>query len=367
MIIPAKLLEPTFGFWRQAARDILLSSVAATIAWWLAGALLGHHQPVFAAIAALVCLSPGVASHGRQAVGMIAGVALGIAAGLIGLRFSGVDVALRIAAVTLVAMFAAVSFGLNAVMVIQAAGSAIIVVGTGTASAGTARLEDAAVGGLLGLLFSQVLFTPDPVFGIRQAAVAFLEAVRDLLADLADPDASRDVRGLHDRLDSVQIRNATLRNAIDSARAIERRTLRGLVSHQRIDAMVARFDEPSRELGTSAILLGQWTLQARRCVVDDAPSAAWLRASAARCARAARALRNEADGSHRADEPVFDGDRRRDDHAAGAARSGSADEPGASALLLSSVDEALGRIAADADGGSVRVARSVASPSGDVR
>ena len=101
---------------------------------------------MFAAIAAIVCLSPGVASHGRQAVGMLIGVGIGIAAGEWA-RSIPLDPTLRIALVTPVAMLAAASFGLNAVMVIQAGTSAVLVVSSSQSGVGFERFADAGIGG----------------------------------------------------------------------------------------------------------------------------------------------------------------------------------------------------------------------------
>ena len=46
---------------------------------------------------------------------------------------------------------------------IQAAVSAVLVLALGPASAGVVRLLDVLAGTAVGLLFSQVLLTPDPV------------------------------------------------------------------------------------------------------------------------------------------------------------------------------------------------------------
>jgi uncharacterized membrane protein YgaE (UPF0421/DUF939 family) len=64
----------------QAWRDAAVSAIAG-IAWVLAIWLFGHPHPVFAAVTAIVCLSPGLPSHGKQAVGLMLGVATGIVIG----------------------------------------------------------------------------------------------------------------------------------------------------------------------------------------------------------------------------------------------------------------------------------------------
>ena len=73
----APLIERLAFRWSSAWRDALASAIAAALAWILATHLLGHVHPVFAAISAVVCLAPGLPSHGKQAVGLMVGVATG--------------------------------------------------------------------------------------------------------------------------------------------------------------------------------------------------------------------------------------------------------------------------------------------------
>ena len=206
--------------WRQSCCDVLLSTIAAALSWWTATALLGDHAPVFAAIAAIVCLSPGVASHGRQAVGMLIGVGIGIAAGELA-RSIPFDPTLRIALVTPVAMLAAASFGLNAVMVIQAGGSAVLVVASSQSGVGFERFADAGIGGCIGLLFSQVLFTPDPIAIVERAGTRLVLAVE---------------RGQSNA--EVRAAGAKLEDALASAQAIARWTLRGRLSASAIASTI---------------------------------------------------------------------------------------------------------------------------------
>jgi uncharacterized membrane protein YgaE (UPF0421/DUF939 family) len=60
---------------------IAQAAVAAGIAWFLAHTALGHSQPFFAPIAAVVALAADVGGRGAQAAQMLADVALGVAVG----------------------------------------------------------------------------------------------------------------------------------------------------------------------------------------------------------------------------------------------------------------------------------------------
>src|SRR5215208_3439878 len=76
-----KIIRTIFQRWCVGWSDSLASALAAGLAWALAHQLLGHPQPVFAAVAAIVCLAPGMASRGGQAVNMMLGLVTGIVVG----------------------------------------------------------------------------------------------------------------------------------------------------------------------------------------------------------------------------------------------------------------------------------------------
>ena len=77
----SSLIERVVSRWSSAWRDALASAIAAALAWILAQHFFGHAHPVFAAISAVVCLAPGLPSHGKQAIGLMVGVATGILVG----------------------------------------------------------------------------------------------------------------------------------------------------------------------------------------------------------------------------------------------------------------------------------------------
>lgn len=66
---------------RAAFTRALAAALAAAFAFWVAHRWLGHPQPVFAAISALICLAPGIPSHVRQGLGLMVGVTIGILVG----------------------------------------------------------------------------------------------------------------------------------------------------------------------------------------------------------------------------------------------------------------------------------------------
>jgi uncharacterized membrane protein YgaE (UPF0421/DUF939 family) len=148
---------------KLAFTRVLASTIAATVAFWVAQHLLGQHQPIFAAITAIICLAPGILNHFRQSVNLIAGVSIGIIVGeLIFLipydlgpyDFSGAHVALAV----FIAMTLASAFATTPVVPIQAGVSALLVILMGPQNAGFIRFLDVIVGVCTGLLFAVVFF-----------------------------------------------------------------------------------------------------------------------------------------------------------------------------------------------------------------
>jgi uncharacterized membrane protein YgaE (UPF0421/DUF939 family) len=149
----AKIFERESEAWREA----LASALGAALSWILAQRLLGHQQPVFAAISAIVCLSPGLPSHTKQTMGLLLGVATGIVLGELSLVLPADIPLLRITLAAFLSMIVAASYGLAALVPIQAGVSAILITVFGPAADGPNRLLDVAVGAAVGLLFSQLL------------------------------------------------------------------------------------------------------------------------------------------------------------------------------------------------------------------
>lgn len=143
---------------KAAFGHCVASAIAAALAYWLARELIGHPQPVFSAIAAIICLAPGVADHIKQGVFMMAGVAIGVAVGELSLFFPDTWWDLRLALSSFVAMLIAASFIAAPVAVIQAGASAMLILLLGPREAGFARLLDVSVGAAIGLAFATVFF-----------------------------------------------------------------------------------------------------------------------------------------------------------------------------------------------------------------
>ena len=154
---------------RETAWPITQAAVAAGVAWALAHTVLGHPQPFFAPIAAVVALAAGVGGRGTQAAQMIAGVTVGVVVGE-GLVFVLGTGAPQVALAAGAAMLAMATAMTGPLPLIQAGASAILVVALQSPESGTERMIDALVGGGVALFVSQILLPPSPVSLLKGAS-----------------------------------------------------------------------------------------------------------------------------------------------------------------------------------------------------
>lgn len=211
-----------------AAWPILQQSAAAVLAWVLAVDVVGHEDPFFAPVAAVVALNQTLGRRGSNALRLLLGVAVGIVVGEVALLLLGGGGVAALASATFTAMAVARAVDPSRIVVAQAAVSAILVTAFGDADEGLSRLVDALVGAGVALVFSQVLFSPEPLRLLRRAESAVLsgmagglrrsaEALEDDDQELA-AQALDQLRALRDRLaDLGTARKASDRIARHSA------------------------------------------------------------------------------------------------------------------------------------------------------
>lgn len=188
------------GRLRERAPTIGQTALAAAGAWLAAGELIGHAQPYFAPIAAIIVLGVTRGRHARRAVELAVGVTLGIC--IADLIVQGLGSGpLTIALVVALAMGVAIALGGEALLVSQAATSATLVATLSDASQFTlARAVDAAAGGAVALAVGFLLLPIDPVRTTRSAAGALLDELAPLIAELAAALSRRDRDAVVDAL-----------------------------------------------------------------------------------------------------------------------------------------------------------------------
>jgi Fusaric acid resistance protein-like len=157
---------------------LLQQALAATVAWVLASYLVDSHQPFFAPIAAVVALNAPLGERGGNALRLLEGVVVGIICGDLAR-----DILSRAPGTLFLATLAAVvvtrALGGTPLALAQAAAAAILTVAVGDPNVGPERLFDALIGGGVALVFSQVLFTPEPVSLLRRAEGHALTNIAD--------------------------------------------------------------------------------------------------------------------------------------------------------------------------------------------
>lgn len=245
---------------RPAARDALTAACAAALAWMLAQYLYGQPRPLFAAVTAVVCLAPGLPNHGQQSIIVVLGVVIGMVLGELTLMAPVEPMLFKVAVATFASMLVASSFGFAAVVPIQAGVSAILILAFGPETAGVSRLLDVLVGCGVGLLFSQVLLTPDPVRLVNRAVHALLWQLAQGLTLSAEALREGDwhraevaMRRISAAYGAVQVLDA----AITEARKTARWSLRGRWMADAVHEVAARYDRRGNRLYASTLLLAE--------------------------------------------------------------------------------------------------------------
>lgn len=162
--------------WRRLIGDLgplVQKTLAAAIAWFIASHVANHHQPFFAPIAAVVALNTSLGERGTNALRLLLGVMLGIVIGELSYRLVGGGYG-TLALATFTAMALARLLGGARIVVAQAASGAILTVVAARAETAANRLEDALIGAGVALVFTQVVFSPEPVRLLRRAEAAAL-------------------------------------------------------------------------------------------------------------------------------------------------------------------------------------------------
>jgi uncharacterized membrane protein YgaE (UPF0421/DUF939 family) len=207
------------------ARPILQTSVAASAAWLIATELVGHSQPFFAPISAVVTLGLTVGERRRRAVELAIGVAVGIAIADLLVAAIGTGT-WQIGVVCGLAMLAATLVGGGPLLASQAGASAVLVATLQPPEGfDFDRALDALAGSGTALAVGSLLLPVDPVRLVRDGLGPVLDRLAAALHAIADALEPRDAREAEraltavDRVDALYDHlSATLSAAGDAAR-----------------------------------------------------------------------------------------------------------------------------------------------------
>jgi uncharacterized membrane protein YgaE (UPF0421/DUF939 family) len=168
------------------ARPILHSAVAASLAWLVATELVGHEQPFFAPISAVITLGLTVGQRRRRAVELAIGVVTGIAIAdaLVAAIGTGTW---QIGVVVALAMIAAALVGGGSLLASQAGASAVLVATLQPPDGGFDfdRALDALVGGGVALVVSSLLLPVHPMRLVSESAEPVMDRLVAALGQIA--------------------------------------------------------------------------------------------------------------------------------------------------------------------------------------
>ncbi len=239
-----------------AARPILQTAVAASLAWLIALEVLGHQSPFFAPIAAVVTLGLTIGERRQRAIELAIGVAVGIAIADLLVAQIGTGT-WQIGVTVALAMFAAILVGGGPLLASQAAASAVLVVALQPPedSFDFTRALDGLVGAATGVVIGSLLLPADPVRLARSGAGPVIDSLASSLDCIAtaiehrdESEAERaieavaDLRARHDDLeDSVTEAVDTARMSLGRRNALDQvAKLSELARHTRLAIADAR-------------------------------------------------------------------------------------------------------------------------------
>lgn len=176
------------GRLRSAALVVAQLCLATSVSWLLATEVLGHREPFFAPVAAVICVTSASGRRRWAVVELVVGVAVGVGVGelLLGLIGRGFW---QLALVVALAASLTVLLEVGRLAVVQSCTSAILLVAVRPVSGSVDavaldRFVDALVGGAVGLAVTAVL-AYDPARALRRDVDAVLSELADLLAGTA--------------------------------------------------------------------------------------------------------------------------------------------------------------------------------------
>ena len=178
---------------RDAGRSILQATLAATLAWLVATEIVGHSDPFFAPVSAMITLGLTQGERGRRAVEVVLGVTLGIAIADLLVIELGTGW-WQLALVVSLSMSIALLLGSAQLFAQQAAVSAALVATLQPPDDGVsfARAVDALLGGGIALAISALVLPAHPGRIVREAAAPVLAELAGVLDDVAAALAARD-------------------------------------------------------------------------------------------------------------------------------------------------------------------------------
>ncbi|MEV0609862.1 FUSC family protein [Polymorphospora rubra] len=163
-------------------RVVIQAGSAAGLAWFLAQYVMGHEMPFFAPISAVLVLGASAGQRLRRTVELVVGVAVGIFVGDLLIVLFGAG-PLQLALVVGLAVGAALFLGSGALLINQAAASAVLIATLYPPSGGIyyTRWLDALIGGAVAFGVHALLLPGDPLATVGRAVGPVLDTLAEAL------------------------------------------------------------------------------------------------------------------------------------------------------------------------------------------
>ncbi len=182
---------------RSRWRLIVQLAIGTGVAWLIAHELLGHAQPFFAPISAVIAVMAGGGLRHRAAIELILGVSVGILVGEGIIHVIGRG-SWQISVVVVLAIIVGTLLGLKGLALTQAITSSILLAAVvpvaGATNPALTRFLDALVGGLIGFVMT-LLIPRNPVRDIDREVQKILTGLAGTLAQIAAALRDEDSRG----------------------------------------------------------------------------------------------------------------------------------------------------------------------------
>lgn len=177
---------------RSRSFFIVQCGISAAVAWFIAADLLGHAQPFFAPVAALVALGQSFGQRIERVVQIVVGVAVGVLVGDLFIHVLGAGF-VQLGLIIIIAMALATLLDAGVLLTTQAGvQSAFIAILVPMPGAAFSRWSDAVVGGVVALVAATI--TPaSPLRKPRRHAAAIVEEIAQVLAAAATALRSRNI------------------------------------------------------------------------------------------------------------------------------------------------------------------------------
>lgn len=201
---------------RSNAYHVLQCAIAAGVAWWIAGDLIGHGSPFFAPIVAVVCLGTSYGQRLRRVFEVAIGVAIGVFIADVFVHYIGSG-PVQIVVVVLLSMSLTLLLDGGKLIVTQAAVQGIVVVAlVATPGQAFGRWLDALIGGAVALIAATIV-PQAPLRRPRVAAASVARKISELLRRAMQSAETGDVEAAAEVLASARGTEAHLRELRSAA------------------------------------------------------------------------------------------------------------------------------------------------------